>query len=151
MVALSASSQHIAAARPLLQQRRPAQAARRASAVPVRAVAAPDAATRASPVILNGQILHSATQEQLDVVKGMDKFAEEQVRRLQAGWADALFDDRGPSTNRLEGSGGHLWQGTCCASQTGCTWRETESCTGCCSHVLPTCSATTPWSRCCPS
>ncbi|KAL4448205.1 hypothetical protein ABPG75_005424 [Micractinium tetrahymenae] len=79
MAALTASSQHIAAARPLLQQRRPAQAARRAGAVPVRAVAAPDAATRASPVIVNGQILHSATQEQLDVVKGMDKYAEEQV------------------------------------------------------------------------
>lgn len=91
MAVLSASSQHIAAARPLLQQRRPAQAARRASAVLVRAVAAPDAATRASPVILNGQILHSATQEQLDVVSGMDKFAEEQVRCLPERPTDRVF------------------------------------------------------------
>ncbi len=100
MAALSASSQHIAAARPLLLQRRPTQAARRASAMPVRAVAAPDAATRASPVILNGQILHSATQEQLDVVKGMDQYAEEHVRRRQLGGQAGLLEDGEGSLQR---------------------------------------------------
>ena len=52
-------------------------AARRPLAV--RAVAAPDAATRQGPTIVNGQVLHSATQEQLDVIAGMGQFAEEQV------------------------------------------------------------------------
>jgi acyl-[acyl-carrier-protein] desaturase len=45
-------------------------------------VAAPEAAPRAAkagPVIVNGQVLHSATQEQLDVIASMDKYAEEHV------------------------------------------------------------------------
>ncbi len=63
-------------------------ALRRAAAAPaaarrplaVRAVAAPDASTRQGPTIVNGQVLHSATKEQLDVINSMDKYAEEQVR-----------------------------------------------------------------------
>lgn len=65
--------------RSALQQRGPAAAAPRRGAVRPRAVAAPDAATRQGPVIVNGQVLHSATNEMLDVIGGMDKFAEEQV------------------------------------------------------------------------
>lgn len=57
----------------------PAPRRARATVQPVRAVAAPDASAKASPTIVKGQVLHSATKEQLDVVAGLDAFAEEQV------------------------------------------------------------------------
>lgn len=45
----------------------------------VRAVAAPDASTKQGPVLVNGQVLHSTTKEQLDVINSMGQYAEEQV------------------------------------------------------------------------
>ena len=62
-------------------------ALRRAGAAPaaarrplaVRAVAAPDASTKQGPIIVNGQVLHSTTKEQMDVINSMGQFAEEQV------------------------------------------------------------------------
>ncbi|EFN56251.1 hypothetical protein CHLNCDRAFT_35190 [Chlorella variabilis] len=85
MVALSAgvnvapSSQHIASCGALRQSRSTAAPRRAAAVVRPRAVAAPEAAARQGPTIVNGQVLHSATKEQLDVVASMDKYAEEHV------------------------------------------------------------------------
>lgn len=75
-------------------------AARRPLAV--RAVAAPDAATKQGPTIVNGQVLHSTTKEQLDVINSMGQYAEEQVGRGQAWrnrvlWAGARLASFWPS------------------------------------------------------
>lgn len=72
--AVAPSSQHIARRTPL---RRSAAAARpQRIAAPVRAVAAPE---RQGPIIIDGQVLHSATKEQLDVIGSMGPYAEEHV------------------------------------------------------------------------
>lgn len=74
-------------------------AARRPLAV--RAVAAPDAATKQGPTIVNGQVLHSTTKEQLDVINSMGQYAEEQVGRGQRRgielWAGARLASFWPS------------------------------------------------------
>jgi acyl-[acyl-carrier-protein] desaturase len=56
---------------------------RRVAAVAPRAVAAPEAASTSassgSPIILHGQVLHSIAPHRLEIVNGMDAFAEEHI------------------------------------------------------------------------
>lgn len=55
---------------------------RRQRAVRCNAVAAPEAPTRVAvqgPIILNGQIAHSITEERLDIVHGISDYVEDQV------------------------------------------------------------------------
>lgn len=73
---VASSSRHVASCSAL--RRSGATAPRRVALKPC-AVAAPDAATRPSPTIVNGQVLHSATKDQLDVVAGMDQFAKDNI------------------------------------------------------------------------
>ena len=79
--AVAPSSQRVASTGALRQRAAPSAAAPRGrvAATPTRAVAAPETRHHQGPVIVNGQVLHSATKEQLDVVANMDKYAEEQV------------------------------------------------------------------------
>lgn len=81
--AVAPSSQRMASTGALRQRgAAPAAAPRgRAAATRTLAVAAPEAARdpRQSPIIINGQVLHSASKEQMDVIANMDQYAEEQV------------------------------------------------------------------------
>lgn len=61
---------------------RPSPCLARRSRVTIKpcAVAAPEASTRPSPLILpNGQIAHSASKEMLECINSMDKFADEKI------------------------------------------------------------------------
>ena len=55
---------------------------RRQRAVRCKAVAAPEAPTRLAavgPIILNGQVAHSITEERLEMVHGISDYVEQQV------------------------------------------------------------------------
>jgi acyl-[acyl-carrier-protein] desaturase len=79
--AVAPSSQRVASTGALRQRSAPSAATPRGrvAANPPHAVAAPETRHHQGPVIVNGQVLHSATKEQLDVVANMDKYAEEHV------------------------------------------------------------------------
>jgi hypothetical protein len=57
---------------------------RRQRAVRCKAVAAPEAPTRVAvqgPIILNGQVAHSITEERLEYVHGISDYVEQQVKK----------------------------------------------------------------------
>lgn len=61
-------------------QPRPAAAAPRANIKPKAALAeAPAKHTATGPIVLNGQVLHSITQERLELIGGMDDYVEREI------------------------------------------------------------------------
>lgn len=64
------------------QQQRTVRPSARRVAQPVRAVAAPE---KQGPLIIDGQVLHSAKQEQMDVINSMGQYAGERASRQESG------------------------------------------------------------------
>ena len=86
---LCSSSTHCASMHAVLLTAKPQLILPRRAPI-VRAAAAPTAEQKASPIILNGQVLHSITSERLELVRGLEGYMRDHVGAvISLLWAQA--------------------------------------------------------------